>query len=85
MGSIVKAFVLFLLRGYKRWISPLLGQRCRYYPSCSQYTAQAVDRFGTLHGSWLGVKRICRCHPFCEGGFDPVPELPAPPTPIDRS
>jgi len=80
----VKAFVLFLLRGYKRWFSPLLGQRCRYYPSCSQYTAQAVDRFGTLHGGWLGVKRICRCHPFCEGGFDPVPELPAPSAPPDR-
>jgi putative membrane protein insertion efficiency factor len=69
----VKKPVILLLRGYKRVISPLLGQRCRFYPSCSEYTMEAIDRFGVVRGSWLGAKRIGRCHPFNEGGHDPVP------------
>ncbi len=70
----VKKPVILLLRGYKLVISPLLGQRCRFYPSCSEYTLQAVDRFGVVRGGWLGAKRIGRCHPLNPGGVDPVPE-----------
>jgi hypothetical protein len=69
-----KKFILFLLRGYKLLISPLLGQRCRFYPSCSIYTMQAVERFGAVRGCFLGAGRICRCHPFHPGGNDPVPD-----------
>jgi putative membrane protein insertion efficiency factor len=70
----VKKPVILLLRGYKLAISPLLGQRCRFYPSCSEYTMQAIDRFGVIRGGWLGAKRIGRCHPLHEGGLDPVPD-----------
>ncbi|KFN45374.1 membrane protein insertion efficiency factor YidD [Arenimonas metalli] len=70
----MKKPVILLLRGYKLAISPLLGQRCRFYPSCSEYTMQAIDRFGVLRGGWLGARRIGRCHPMNEGGLDPVPD-----------
>lgn len=68
----MQALILFLLRGYKRLISPLLPSACRYYPTCSEYMLQAVEKYGTFHGVWLGFKRLLRCHPFHEGGFDPV-------------
>ena len=74
--QMLKIPALWLLRGYKRFISPLLGQRCRFYPSCSDYTMQAVERHGALRGCWLGACRIGRCHPLNPGGHDPVPELP---------
>jgi putative membrane protein insertion efficiency factor len=69
----MKSFALAAIRFYKRYISPLLGSSCRYYPSCSQYTYEAIEKYGVLKGSWMGAKRIGRCHPFAKGGFDPVP------------
>ena len=70
-------FVLkILIRGYQLAISPLLGPRCRFYPSCSQYAIEAIEAHGALRGTWLTMKRISRCHPWHEGGFDPVPACP---------
>jgi uncharacterized protein len=68
----MQAVVIALLRFYKSWLSPLLPSSCRYYPTCSEYMLEAVRKYGTARGVWLWVKRLCRCHPFREGGFDPV-------------
>jgi uncharacterized protein len=62
-----------LIRAYQLGLSPLLGPRCRFYPSCSHYAIEAIESHGALRGSWMSAKRICRCHPFNPGGFDPVP------------
>jgi len=62
-----------LIRGYQRFISPGLPPSCRFHPSCSQYTLEAVERYGFLKGGWLGARRLIRCHPFNPGGHDPVP------------
>ncbi|MEU5563105.1 MULTISPECIES: membrane protein insertion efficiency factor YidD [Micromonospora] len=59
---------------YRRWISPALPARCRFYPSCSAYALEAVSRHGAVRGTWLAVRRLLRCHPFHPGGHDPVPE-----------
>ncbi len=67
-----KAFVL-LVKGYQFFISPLLGNNCRFYPSCSQYMIQAIEKFGVIKGVYLGLKRLSKCHPWHEGGIDPVP------------
>jgi putative membrane protein insertion efficiency factor len=64
----------FLIRVYQTTLSPLLGPACRFHPSCSQYALEAIDRFGCRKGGWLAVKRLCRCHPWHPGGYDPVPE-----------
>lgn len=69
----MKALLLLLLRGYKLGVSPFLGQNCRFYPSCSDYAAQAVREHGALCGSVLAAKRVCKCHPWHPGGVDPVP------------
>jgi putative membrane protein insertion efficiency factor len=63
----------FLIRGYQLAISPFLGPRCRFYPSCSHYAIEAIETHGAPQGCWLTMKRISRCHPWHEGGFDPVP------------
>jgi len=65
--------LLSMIRGYQFFVSPMLGPRCRFYPSCSCYAHTAVQRFGVLRGLLLSLRRIGRCHPFCEGGYDPVP------------
>jgi putative membrane protein insertion efficiency factor len=66
-------FLVMLVRGYQVAISPLLPPSCRYTPSCSQYAVEALRRHGALKGSWLAARRVCRCHPFRPGGYDPVP------------
>jgi putative membrane protein insertion efficiency factor len=65
--------LIFLVRGYQVVISPLLPPACRYYPSCSQYAVEALEKHGALRGGWLAARRIARCHPFRPGGYDPVP------------
>lgn len=62
-----------MIRTYQKFLSPMLGQHCRFYPSCSQYTLEAIKEWGLAKGVWLGTKRICRCHPLNPGGIDPVP------------
>lgn len=71
----MKAILLLLLRGYKRWLSPLLGARCRFHPSCSAYAMEAIERHGSARGSWLALRRVARCHPLHPGGHDPVPPV----------
>ncbi len=70
----MKQIALGLLRFYKKFISPMLPPSCRFTPTCSQYTYVAIERFGVIRGSWMGLRRIIRCNPFNPGGYDPVPE-----------
>ena len=65
--------LIWLIAAYRRWVSPFLGPRCRFAPSCSAYAAEALQTHGFFRGSWLAVRRIARCHPFHPGGHDPVP------------
>lgn len=69
----MKRLALGMIRLYQMTLSGILGGQCRYYPSCSQYTYQAVERYGWIRGSLMGLRRIGRCHPFARGGYDPVP------------
>ncbi|MCC6395366.1 MAG: membrane protein insertion efficiency factor YidD [Bryobacterales bacterium] len=68
----MRELLIALLRFYKRWISPLLPSACRFAPTCSEYMMQAVEKHGAAHGVWLGLKRLSKCHPFHQGGYDPV-------------
>lgn len=74
----MKTIILLLIKGYRRFISPLFPPSCRFQPTCSSYAIEAISNYGTIKGSWLAVTRILRCHPFHPGGYDPVP-------PVDKS
>ncbi|HTH94546.1 MAG TPA: membrane protein insertion efficiency factor YidD [Rhodocyclaceae bacterium] len=73
LDQAVRNFLLGLLKAYRYFISPWLGSRCRFHPSCSEYAAEALQKHGPWRGGWLAVRRLGRCHPFTSGGFDPVP------------
>nr|WP_315021230.1 membrane protein insertion efficiency factor YidD [uncultured Aminipila sp.] len=68
----MKKIVIGLVRGYQKFISPLFPPTCRFYPTCSAYFIQAVEKYGVIKGSFLGIKRILKCHPFNPGGYDPL-------------
>jgi putative membrane protein insertion efficiency factor len=68
----VRSFFVFLLRAYKRWISPLLPPSCRFTPTCSEYAIEAIQKYGVLRGGLLATWRVLRCNPFFRGGYDPV-------------
>ena len=70
----MKAVLVAAIRGYQYAIRPLIGANCRFYPSCSEYAREAIERHGAAMGSWLATKRIAKCHPYHPGGYDPVPE-----------
>lgn len=69
----IRGLAVFLLRFYKRFLSPLLPPMCRFEPTCSMYAMHAIEKHGVLRGAWLGLRRLSRCHPFNPGGWDPVP------------
>ena len=68
----LKFIFLTLIKFYRKFISPLKAPCCRFYPTCSEYAMIAVEKYGAVKGGWMAIKRICRCHPFNEGGYDPV-------------
>ncbi len=74
ISNLIKQLFLKLIRFYQIALSPMLGSNCIYTPTCSHYTYEAIERFGVIKGGWLGARRIARCTPFHEGGYDPVPE-----------
>ena len=69
----MRRILIVMIRAYQYGISPLLGPHCRFQPSCSHYAVEAIERHGFLHGGYLAMRRVSRCHPWHEGGFDPVP------------
>ena len=87
--ALMTTVVTGLIGIYRYAISPMLGDHCRYYPSCSNYALEAIQRHGLLRGGWLALRRIARCHPLHSGGIDPVPEVGRhicqPPSPVTRA
>ena len=73
LGTMIARLLMLLIRVYQQTLSRLLGPVCRFEPSCSRYTEQAIQKYGLLRGSWMGAHRISRCHPWNPGGYDPVP------------
>lgn len=71
----MKQLIKACIRGYQLIISPMIGQRCRFQPTCSSYALEAIEKHGTIKGGYLGIKRILRCHPWGSGGYDPVPSI----------
>lgn len=70
----MRTILIAFIKAYRYLLSPFLGNNCRFHPSCSEYAETAIRRFGPLRGTWLGIRRLGRCHPWHEGGIDPVPE-----------
>ena len=68
----MKKFLIFLIKAYRKYISPLKVPCCRFYPTCSQYALEALQKYGIIKGGFMSIKRILRCNPFCAGGYDPV-------------
>jgi putative membrane protein insertion efficiency factor len=73
MGEIIKNVLILLIKAYRKYISPLKPPCCRFYPTCSEYAIEAIEKYGAMKGSFLAIRRILRCHPFNPGGYDPVP------------
>ena len=71
--KVLRSLAILPIKGYQLLISPLFGSRCKYYPSCSEYAAQAIAQQGVVRGGWLALRRLVKCHPFHPGGFDPPP------------
>ncbi|AMD96018.1 membrane protein insertion efficiency factor YidD [Leptotrichia sp. oral taxon 847] len=68
----MKRILLLLIKTYQKFISPMFGRRCRFYPTCSEYSKQAIAKYGAVKGTYLSIKRILKCHPFHKGGYDPL-------------
>lgn len=68
-----KYILVSIINFYRRFISPLKPASCRFYPTCSQYTLEAIEKFGVIKGCWFGIKRLLKCHPWHSGGYDPLP------------
>lgn len=79
----MRRILVTLIRVYQWLLSPFLGQNCRYHPSCSHYAVEAVERHGPVRGTWMALRRVGRCHPWHEGGYDPVP--PAAPSTLTEA
>jgi conserved hypothetical protein YidD len=72
-GDILKYLLIYMIKFYQKFISPLKGPSCRFYPTCSQYALESIKKHGSIKGSYYAIKRVLKCHPFHPGGYDPVP------------